>query len=83
MFHDLPHWAFKLLGSLLGAAVLFLLLSLSHIPSAAHGDSQLALVHTTDTTLVPTLSCRFSSTAPPTCGADSPSTSAVTPPCKP
>ena len=54
MFHDLPHWAFKLLGSLLGAAVLFLLLSLSHIPSAAHGDSQLALVHTTDTTLVPT-----------------------------
>ena len=24
MFHDLPHWAFKLLGSLLGAAVLFL-----------------------------------------------------------
>ena len=28
MFHDLPHWAFKLLGSLLGAAVLFLLLSL-------------------------------------------------------
>lgn len=37
MFHDLPHWAFKLLGSLLGAAVLFLLLSLSHIPSSAHG----------------------------------------------
>ena len=39
MFHDLPHWAFKLLGSLLGAAVLFLLLSLSHIPSAATGTA--------------------------------------------
>lgn len=54
MFHDLPHWAFKLLGSLLGAAVLFLLLSLSHIPSVAHGDSQLAVSHAADTTPVPT-----------------------------
>lgn len=39
MFHDLPHWAFKLLGSLLGAAILFLLLSLSHIPSSHAKDS--------------------------------------------
>lgn len=39
MFHDLPHWALKLLGVLLSAAVFFLLLSLSHIPSSHAKDS--------------------------------------------